>query len=86
VEQECSHCERLKLAALEASRAYHEILAELEFAHFSHNNALIPALRERLEKALRGRNTAISELTVHESTHKRAKSTRLELPGRNTRA
>jgi hypothetical protein len=77
MEQECPHCERLKLAAVEASRAYHDIMADLESAHIiKHDDKLTLALREGMAKALLSRNVAISELTAHESTHKRAKSMR----------
>jgi hypothetical protein len=76
VERKCQQCERLKLAAIEASKTYHDLLSELESAHISHKDALIPGLRERRDKALLSRDTAISELAAHENTHKRAKSTR----------
>ena len=52
MEQDCPHCERLKLAAVEASGAYHDLLADLESAHIKHDNKLTIVLRERMAKAL----------------------------------
>jgi len=75
VKHECPRCEQLRVKALEATRAYHALLAQLESAHIKHEDHMTYALRLQLEEALRFRNIAIDELCRHEQTHQTSKST-----------
>ena len=74
VMQECQQCGRLRLAASEASRAYHALEAELESAHIAHQNDRTIYLRPLVDRALLKRDAAIDELSTHERTHLRTKS------------
>ena len=69
---ECRRCEELRSAAVDASKIYHALQAELEFAHISHQNERIVDLRQRRDAALLSRNSAIDELCAHEA-HRQAK-------------
>jgi len=74
VELRCKECERLSLAAHEASMAYYAIQAELESAHIDHQNARTLHLRLLVDKAFLNRKGAIEELSTHEQIHLRNKS------------
>jgi hypothetical protein len=65
----CEHCERLMLAAVEKSRIYHDLLADLESAHIVRDVEQSFIIKQRVAEALRGRDEAIRVLTEHERTH-----------------
>jgi hypothetical protein len=69
----CLHCDRLQQAALTASKAYHELLGDLEAAYILRYSDVAVRLSVLLEKALQIRNAAIAELTAHENTHAQKK-------------
>ena len=66
---DCLQCRALERIALDASRAYHELLADLEAAHIRHDLEATSLLSVRLKKAFQRREMAVNELTAHESTH-----------------
>jgi len=70
----CRRCSDLQQIALTASKAYHELLEDLEAAHICHNSEVLTLLSTRLEAAFQSRNAAIAELSSHESTCMRKKS------------
>jgi hypothetical protein len=65
----CQRCSDLRQIALAASKAYHELLINLEAAHIRRDLEAQLFLSEGLERALQGREAAIAELTNHEATH-----------------
>ncbi len=65
----CSQCRHLQQLAIEASKAYHALLANLEAAYVRHDSEASLALSAHLDKALKLRDAALAELTNHESTH-----------------
>ena len=64
---DCQQCSDLRQIALAASKAYHQRLEDLEAAHICRNSEVLAHLSTRLETAFRSRNTAIAQLTNHES-------------------
>jgi len=66
---ECQLCLGLQRIAIEASRAYYELLSNLEVMHIRHDSEATLTLSWHLARALKYRDTAIKELTNHESTH-----------------
>jgi hypothetical protein len=70
---DCQQCRDLQQMALTASKAYHELQEDLEAAHICRNSEVLALLSTRLEAALKGRDTAITELTDHESNCARKK-------------
>jgi hypothetical protein len=66
----CARCEGLMLAAINASKAYHDCLADLESAHIRHDVEEPFGLKQQVAKALRNRDSAINALNDHEYTHK----------------
>ena len=66
----CSQCKGLQRIAIEASRAYHELQANLEAAHIRHDLEDSLTLSRRLERGLKVRDASIKELTDHEGTHR----------------
>jgi|SRR5690349_12475896 hypothetical protein len=69
----CGQCEGLMLAAVDASRVYHALMAELEEAHIRHDPEQPFHIQERVAKALTDRDEAIRVLNDHERAHKRAR-------------
>jgi len=67
----CTHCETLILAAIDSSRVYHAMLAELESAHIRHDVKEPFRLRQEVAGALKNRDSALKALNDHEYTHKR---------------
>jgi hypothetical protein len=65
----CEECEILALAAFDASRAHHNLLTVLEAVHICHDAALTLGIQQRVAKALRDRDEAISALNDHEGVH-----------------
>ena len=65
----CPQCRDLQRIAIEASKAYHEFLANLEAAHIRHDSEALLTLSAHLERASKLRDAAITGLTNHESTH-----------------
>jgi hypothetical protein len=65
----CLECRGLQKLAIEASRAYHDLLANLEAAYIHHDSAASLTLSVHLGKALKLRDSALAELVNHESTH-----------------
>jgi hypothetical protein len=57
----CPDCDRLQQAALIASKAYHELLGDLEAAHIRRSSEALSGLSALLERALRIRDAAIAE-------------------------
>ena len=66
---DCQLCFGLQRIAIEASRGYHELQANLEAAHIRHDSETALTLSRRLERASQVRDASIAELTDHESTH-----------------
>jgi len=64
----CQQCKDLQQIALTASKTYHQRLQDLEAAHICHNSEALMLLSIRLDAAFKSRNTAIAELSNHEST------------------
>ena len=75
----CPHCDNLRHAALIASKAYHELLGDLEAAHILRNSEAPVGLSVLLEKALQIRNAAIAELAAHENGHAQKKPAKGQL-------
>ena len=74
----CRECDRLRLAALAASRAYHELLGDMDAAHLrSESQETLLALSTRLTAASDARDVAISDLVNHSRTHEMADLSRL---------
>ena len=65
----CVHCERLRSQAVVAIRNYHEIGADLECSYITDDFEVTLLLSERFKKAYQERESAIAELTEHESSH-----------------
>jgi hypothetical protein len=57
------------LAAIDASKAYYERVADLESAHIRHDIDSF-GLKQRVADALKTRDGAMKELNDHEHTHK----------------
>ena len=66
---DCVQCERLRLAAIEAARAFHNLTADLECAYLAHDAEAPKAISIRLKTASVERDKARDELTLHENTH-----------------
>jgi hypothetical protein len=66
----CEDCEGLMLAAINASRVYHNLVADLESAHIRRDNAEPFRLQQQVADALRNRDAAIKALNDHEHTHR----------------
>ena len=66
---QCSQCERLMLAAIAASRAYHNLLGDLESAHIRHDVEQLFHIQEQAAKALLERDESIRALNDHERVH-----------------
>jgi hypothetical protein len=65
--------------AIEASRPYHSLAADLKCSYLSHNSEEVSLLlSKRLEKAFRDREDARAELLLHESNHAGGKITERE--------
>jgi hypothetical protein len=69
----CPQCDNLQHAALVASKAYHQVLGDLEAVHILRNSEAPLHLSVLREKALQVRNAAIAELAAHESAHAQKK-------------
>jgi hypothetical protein len=65
----CSQCDGLLQAALDASKAYHDLLAALEAADIRHNPKLAHDLQAEETKSASTRDYAIMALRDHERTH-----------------
>jgi hypothetical protein len=66
----CLTCDDLTLAALDASRLYHDLLGALEAAYISKDtDSITTSTREQLDKATRQRCEAIAQLTDHRRVH-----------------
>ena len=65
----CSHCDGLLHAALEASKAYHDLLGALEAADIRHDTELAHYLQAEEAKSASTRDDAITALRDHERTH-----------------
>ena len=70
----CSHCDSLLQTALEASRAYHDLLADLEAAHIRHDTDLTFRIHEQVAEALSNRDAAVAAISEHARTHARGTS------------
>jgi predicted Rdx family selenoprotein len=66
----CADCERLMLAAISASRIYHDLVGDLESAHIRRDTAEPFRLQQQVADALRNRDAAIKALYDHEHTHR----------------
>ena len=71
---DCPQCGELRQIAIEASKAYHKFLFDLEAAYICNNSEVAESLSARLEATYRSRNVAIDEWTSHKNTHAREKS------------
>jgi hypothetical protein len=58
-------------AAVEASRLYHGILAELEVAHIRKTEDALFDIQEQVNRALRNRNSTLADLMIHQRTEHR---------------
>jgi hypothetical protein len=65
----CSHCDGLLHVALEASKAYHDLLGALEAADIRHDTKLAYHLQAEEAKSASTRDDAITALRDHERTH-----------------
>ena len=65
----CDQCERLRAIAVEASRTFHDLTADLECAYLTHDAEAPMLISLRLVKASRDRDEARAELILHENTH-----------------
>lgn len=65
----CSHCDGLLHAAIDASKAYHDLLAALEAADIRHDTELAHYLQAEEAKSASMRDDAITALRDHERTH-----------------
>ena len=74
----CQECDELRLAALAASRSYHELLGDVEAAHLRREppESLLE-LSTRLKAASDARDVAFSALNNHSVTHQMADLLRL---------
>jgi|KBSMisStandDraft_5_1062788.scaffolds.fasta_scaffold109384_4 hypothetical protein len=63
----CEHCERFRLAVLNASRVHHNLSAVLGVAH--NDTDLAARIQQHIAKAVTDRDEAIRTLKDHESTH-----------------
>jgi hypothetical protein len=63
---QCSNCDSLLKAALEASKTYHELLGALEAADIRHNSELALHLQAGETKSASDRNDAITALRDHQ--------------------
>jgi hypothetical protein len=70
---DCGQCERLMLAAIDASRAYHALLGELESAQIRRDPEQPFRIQKLVAKALADRDNAIRILSDHERAHKTAR-------------
>jgi hypothetical protein len=57
------------LAAVDASRVYHDLAGDLESAHIRHDNEQPFRLQQQIANALKNRDGAIQALSDHERTH-----------------
>jgi len=69
----CGHCEKLMMAAIDASTIYHALLGELESAHIRRDPDQPFRIQERVAEALTDRDAAIRALNDHERVHKTAR-------------
>jgi hypothetical protein len=67
--RKCSHCDGLLHAALDASKAYHDLLGALEAADIRHDTKLAYYLQAGEAKSASTRDDAITALRDHERTH-----------------
>jgi hypothetical protein len=65
----CSHCDGLLHAALDASKAYHDLLGALEAANIRHDSELAYCLQAEEAESASARDDAITALRDHERTH-----------------
>ena len=65
----CSQCDGLLYAALDASKAYHDLLGALEAANIRHDTELAYRLQAEETKSASTRDDAITALRDHERTH-----------------
>jgi len=65
----CSLCDGLLHAALDASKAYHDLLRALEAADIQHDTELALHLQAEEAKSTSMRDDAITALRDHERTH-----------------
>ena len=68
----CSTCSELLTPTIEASKSYHDLLADLEAAHIRKDSAKAIRISEQVTNALRDRDAALAALTCHRSSHTRA--------------
>jgi hypothetical protein len=67
--RDCSHCDGLLHVALEASKAYHDLLGALEAADIHHDTELADYLQAQETKSASLRDDAVTALRDHERTH-----------------
>ena len=67
--RDCSHCDGLLHVALDASKAYHDLLGALEAADIHHDSELAHYLQAEEAKSTSTRDDAITALRDHERTH-----------------
>jgi len=65
----CSHCDGLLHTALDASKAYHDLLGALEGTDIRHDTELADYLQAEEAKSVSKRDDAITALRDHERTH-----------------
>jgi HD superfamily phosphohydrolase YqeK len=65
----CSHCDGFVQAALEASKAYHDLLGALEAADIRHDTELAYHLQVQQAKSVLNRDNSVMALRDHERTH-----------------
>ena len=67
--ERCTQCDSLLQAALDASRAYHDLLGALEAADIRHDTQLAYDLQAQEAKSVLNRDAAIMALRNHERIH-----------------
>jgi hypothetical protein len=72
----CPHCDDLLCAALEASKAYHDLLASLEGADIRHDTGLADSLKVSEAKFVSNRDNAITALRDHQRDHAKSAHSR----------
>ena len=70
--RDCSLCDGLLQAALETSKAYHDLLGALEAADIHHDTELADSLQAQETKSASMRDDAVTALRDHERTHARS--------------
>ena len=65
----CSECADFLKAALEASRAYHNLLGDLESSHIRNDTKEAFRLNDQIAQSVLSRDNSITALRDHQRTH-----------------